>query len=221
MRSGKLFLLITAIAAILCGCAEIKEYAAIAVDERFSEDYLNALAKWTREKTVYSEFETRLKIVATWKNKEFVNAYRDRYAELYDISDREKATKCPVAESGSTEFLFYAYTPDRDANTFSKPDSIWKIYLIDGRGNRHAPVALQEVENVSPVITEFYPYVQPSYGKTYTVSFTPDLVEEENITLVFTSVLARAELIWRGLRTISPRDFRDQKQALIPAYVLH
>jgi hypothetical protein len=180
---------------------------------------MNTLAKWTREKTVYSEFETRVKIVATWKNKEFAKAYRDQYEKLYDISDREKAMQSPVAQSDFTEFLFYAYTPDRDANTFSQPDSIWKIYLIDGRGNRHAPVDLREIKNISPVITEFYPYARPSYGKIYTVSFMADVVKED-ITLVFTSVLARAELNWQGLRTISPGDSRDQTQGPVPAHAL-
>ncbi len=189
--------LILLCACLLCGCAALGEYVDIVRPVTLSKDYRRALDKWTREKTAYSEFETRVKIVATWKHREFNDAYWTEYARFYDLSASERRARQDAAHSDATEFLFYAYTPDREANTFAHYGSIWKIFLIDGKGNRHEPREVREIREVSPLMVHFYPYVQPSYGKAYRLAFSPASVAGTgDATLVFTSVLARVELVW-------------------------
>ena len=63
------FLLIVLIA--LAGCAEVREYTDIAKKKGVSDEYLKDLAAWTRTNTVYSEFETNLKVVCTYKSRQF------------------------------------------------------------------------------------------------------------------------------------------------------
>jgi len=60
---------------ICLACSEVKEYIDIVKDESISKKYFDALNTWTRDKTVYSQFETRAHIVATYKNSEFSDAY--------------------------------------------------------------------------------------------------------------------------------------------------
>lgn len=199
MKTGRLVLLVLSVAAALCGCTEINEYLEIARPERLSKSYIQSLEKWTREEVVYHEFETRIKVVATWKNSLFMESYLSEYAKLYDLTEAEKKKKDILIDAASdyTEFLFYAYVPNREENTFSRADSIWKIYLVDGTGERHEPLDVREVEEITPLITEFYPYVNPYYGKTYNLKFLPKLAREEgDLKLVFTSVRARAEITW-------------------------
>ena len=196
MKPHKLVLVVLCVI-MLCGCAAVGEYVDIVRPVALSKDYLNALDTWTRGKTVYSEFETRVKILATWKNRDFNDAYWSEYSKLYDLTTDERQKRQNVSVSDMTEFLFYAYTPDRDANTFSERGSIWKIYLVDERGNRHEPREVRQIDAVTPLIMKFYPYVKPAYGKAYILKFAPDLMTgKADEALVFTSVLARVELTW-------------------------
>lgn len=101
--------------------------------------------------------------------------------------------------SDFTEFYFYAYIPDKDSNDFSKSNSIWKVYLIDGNGNRMEPLEIRQIEKITPVIEEFFPYVNRYYGKFYTLRFAPlkdQPAEKGKCTIVFTSVIAKIELKW-------------------------
>ena len=182
-------------------CSEVKEYIDIVKDENVSKEYFGALDKWTRDKTVYSQFETRAHIVATYKGNEFNEAYLSEYSKVYLLTDSEKKTKQKLhidLESDFEEFLFYAYIPEKDSNDFSKTDSIWKVFLIDKKGSRLYPIEVRKIEKITPVIVEFFPYVNQHHGMFYSLKFSPfsPSFEAQKIKLVFTSVLGRIELEW-------------------------
>jgi hypothetical protein len=58
--------------------------------------------------------------------------------------------------SDFTEFLFYAYTPEKESNDFSKERSIWTVFLLDEKGKRINPVEIRKIDKITPVITVFY-----------------------------------------------------------------
>jgi hypothetical protein len=189
------------------GCTTLNEYANMARDEGIpSKTYLETLNHWTRDRIVYSEFETKTRIAATLRSPEFVEAYKKEYARIYDLGTPEANKAADLLVQGGAEFLefyFYAYVPDRDNNDFAKANSIWKIYRVDGNGQMVKPVDLREITKVTPVVEQFFPYVNRYHGKFYSLRFPAAIAGEtrggkpEPIRLVFASVLARVELEWR------------------------
>jgi hypothetical protein len=189
------------------GCTTLNEYANMARDEGIpSKAYLETLNHWTRDRIVYSEFETKARIAATLRSREFVEAYQKEYARIYALGTPEANKAADPQVQGSAEYLefyFYAYVPDRDNNDFARANSIWKIYRVDGNGQMVKPVDLREITKVTPVIEQLFPYVNRYHGKFYSLRFPAASVgaaqggKPEPIRLVFTSVLARVELEWR------------------------
>jgi hypothetical protein len=189
------------------GCTTLNEYANMSRDEGIpSTGYLETLNHWTRDRIVYSEFETKVRIAATLKSREFVEAYQKEYARIYALGTPEANKAADLQVQGSAEFLefyFYAFVPNRENNDFAKANSIWKIYRVDGNGQMVKPVDLREITKVTPVIEQFFPYVNRYHGKFYSLRFPAANIgatqggKPEPIRLVFTSVLARVELEWR------------------------
>lgn len=182
-------------------CSQIKEYADIAKGKNISKKYQVALKRWTRDQTVHSQFETMVRIVATYKSRDFSKAYLSEYSRIYLLTDSEKKAKTRLDNnltSDYTEFMFYAYIPEKDSNDFSKADSIWKIFLSDGRGHRIYPIEVRKIKKITPVTLEFFPYIKPHYGMFYSLKFSPfpSSLETQPLKLVFTSVLGRVELKW-------------------------
>lgn len=187
---------------ICLGCSHIHEYVNIAKDETVSKEYIDILKKWTRDKTVYSQFETRAHIATTYKSKEFDKAYITEYSRIYDLTDvakKEREKTVIGLASDFTEFLFYAYIPEKESNDFARSNSIWKVFIGDGEGGKVYPVEIREIEKITPLVEELFPYIKKYYGKFYTLKFSPlsPPFEQKPVTLVFTSVLGKIELSWQ------------------------
>ena len=190
-----------------CACTHVTDYVSIARQKGgLSEAYLIALEGWTRSQTVYSEFETKVKIAATWKSAAFNGAYLEEYARIYNLRQEERKVRENVQADLAgdfTEFFFYAYTPEKSENDFDKQRSIWTVFLKDGKGNRIDPVEIRRIEKVTPLIEVFYPYVHQYYGNCYSLKFqglrgvgNGDEKGLLPVTLVFTGVVGRVELKW-------------------------
>jgi len=139
-----------------------------------SKGYLETLNHWTRDRIVYSEFETKARIAATLRSREFVEAYQKEYARIYNLAapGANRALDLQVLASAEfLEFYFYAFIPDRDNNDFAKATSIWKIYLVDTNGKLVQPVDLRGITKVTPFIEQFFLYVNRYHGKFYSLRF--------------------------------------------------
>jgi hypothetical protein len=194
----------------LAGCSYLQGYVDIAKDTGLSGKYLKTLEYWTRTKTVYSQFETQVRLSATLKNRAFNGAYSEEYGRVYALTGDEKKRRELVQAdlaSGYIEFFVYVYTPEKEINDFDRSNSIWKVFLLDGKGSRIDPFEVRRIDKVTPVMLEFFPYINRYYGVCYTMKF-PRLAAaggqsseetsslEEPIKLVFTGVIARLELKW-------------------------
>ena len=203
MKTLKLVVLLFFLVGIF-GCSHVKEYIEIARNNVISGEYFDTLNRYTREKTVYCEFATSIRVVSTWKSGEFTDAYLSEYSRLYLLTAADKEQRRDILSDTSSdlrEFLFYAYIPDRESNDFSKPDSVWKMFSLGEGGERLEPLDIREI-NSTPLVTKFFPYVK-SYGKFYSVKFPKspssdrgDTVAEDWPELVFTGVLGKIDLKW-------------------------
>ena len=181
------------------GCGHLQDYLEISREKGMSGEYLAVLDQWSRSQIIYSQFETMAHIRATYRSPEFMRAYLREYARIYPASEgdpkrREQIQTATAADF--TEFIFYAYIPEKSSNDFDRRGSIWTIFLIDG-GERIDPVEIRRIEPVTPLITEFFPYINPYYGYSYRLRF-PLLTKPGKaggpLKLVFASVIAKVEL---------------------------
>lgn len=193
---------------MFAGCSHVNEYISIAKRTDVSNSYYNILNSWTREKTVYSQFETTIRIVATLKSGEFMDAYRAEYNKAYMTDAAYPPLERDTVTGQTTdgiEILLYVYMPNREANNLASPRSWWQLGLVNGAGETLIAREIVEIENITPFVEKLFPYVNKYYGKFYRVTFASPirikpLTEGEDaikkIKLVCTGILGRAELEW-------------------------
>lgn len=191
----------------LTGCAYLQGYAEMAKDKGLSNEYQAVLNAWTRTKTVHSQFETKVSITSTLKSRAFRSAYIREYERIYPLGPDEKKkweqTQAGLA-SDFTEFVFYAYIPEKEANDFDRINSVWTVFVVDDQGRRENPVEIRRIDKITTVTEAFYPYINKYYGNFYSLKFKPlpgpaaeqDDSSRKPFKLVMTSVLGRVELEW-------------------------
>jgi hypothetical protein len=190
----------------MIGCSHVGNYLDMAANNGISKGYLDVLNHWTRKETLYSQFETKVQITATYKGDDFNRAYSAEYARIYYLTDAEKKSREDM-QAGFTresrEFFFYAAMAKKDTNDFDRPNSIWTIFLIDEKGNQIKPLEVRRIERITPLMEEFYPYINKYYGNCYSLKFPLAVTEGKTgadatrlMKILFTSVLGKAELSW-------------------------
>lgn len=206
VRSQKKFLcwILNSVFCILffTGCAAKEEAI------KPSLGYFDILPQVTRSKKVIEKLDSKLFVSATYKNWALREAYVDEYARRYQMDDNEKE-KLKEMEKDSdekfNEFFVAIYTPDERWNDFDEPQSIWKIYMEDEKDNRVYPIEIKKTDTNSPLIKEFYPYVD-AWSSGYIIRFPKYMIAgikpfpEENTNyfkLVITGVVGSAEMEWR------------------------
>jgi len=188
----------------IAACSHVQEYLDIAKAKGMSQTYLQALKYWTRSQVAYSQFETKVHIEATLRSPEFNRAYSQEYGRIYPLTaEEQKRQEAMRTASASefTEFIFYAYIPNRAENDFDRSGSIWSILLVNGKNEQIKPWEVRRIDPVTPVVTEFFPYGNPYYGIFYRLRF---LQQDRGsridgpLKLVFSSVIGRVELEFEG-----------------------
>ncbi|EKD22112.1 MAG: hypothetical protein ACD_87C00148G0001 [uncultured bacterium] len=178
------------------GCGHLESYLEIAREKGMSGEYLAVLNEWTRSQVIYSQFETQAHLSATYQSPEFNRAYLDEYARIYQLQEKERKKQEDVRMTAEfTEFIFYASLPEKTSNDFDRRGSIWTVFLVNGKGERIDPWEVRRIDPVTPVITKFFPYVNPYHGMVYRLRFHPvRKTEATSLKLVITGVLGTAEL---------------------------
>jgi hypothetical protein len=200
MKRWVLCMVAAALLAATAGCGQFKDYLEISRDTGVSGAYLAVLGRWSRSQIAYSQFETMAHIRATYRSPEFDRAYLQEYRRIYRLSEDEGKRRGGIQAAptaGFTEFICYVYIPEKSSNDFDRRDSIWSIFLIDESGQRTEPVEVRRIDPITPVTTEFFPYINPYHGNSYRLRFPPLTRPEKAdrpLKLVFASVIARVEL---------------------------
>lgn len=171
-------------------------------------DYFDLLNGMTKSKKVIDKLDSKLFVSATYRNWSLREAYVNEYARRYQM-DNDQRQRLEDAQKDLderfNEFFIAVYTPEERWNDFDQPLSIWKIYMEDERGNRVTPINIKKVDVASPLIREFYPYID-LWSSGYTVMFPKYTIGGEEpfpgkdagtFKLVITGVVGKAELEWR------------------------
>ena len=100
--------------------------------------------------------------------------------------------------------MIASFVPEKKWDEFDKPQSMWKLYLVNDRNERVEPTEVRKCKEQDARVSYFFPYVTP-WKSVYVVKFpcqVPETdrplvgVDTKSITLVITSVLGTAEMNW-------------------------
>jgi hypothetical protein len=170
------------------------------------QDYPVVYERWTRHGKVIQDTESAIEVWATYKSRDYREAFVAHYADAYslDDADRERLLRSQrEAAVAGYEFLVTAQSANFRWNDLEKKNSPWRVTLLDASGHGLVPEALK-VERLPDLFErEFFPVKTP-FTKTYSIRFSrgggkeADFAGEREglITLRFAGPLGHADLIW-------------------------
>ncbi len=169
--------------------------------------YKDVLKDWTAKEKVRKGIDLILTVRATYKSKDFIEAFNRRYADVFELADAEKSGLKERSEKESlefNEFFVVTDTSEESWNDFERKGSIWRFYLEDDKGLRLSPLKIKMIESDNESFKEFYPYIGP-WSKAYIVKFPKYAAEggeaipsetSTYIKLVITGPKGKGELVW-------------------------
>jgi hypothetical protein len=170
--------------------------------------YEKARERWTRDVRITKALDTSLNVWATLFTPEFTSAYIKRRAEMFKLTGAEQAAlERQVRDDAGNSYYFFVAAASHEYTwlDFERPNSVWRIALLNGKGEEVAASRIQIERRVTATEVELFPYVTEFY-RTYTVRFPLTLPDgrpllrgggEEELTLRFAGPLGHAELRWR------------------------
>ena len=107
-------------------------------DPHLEGEYGKALKRWTRTVALYSGLETRAFVRIVYLSPEFVAAQAQQLSRMRaELPDQAAETLARMREEyRQPSFFAIAYMPDRSANDWNEPISVWRIALNIGLGER-------------------------------------------------------------------------------------
>jgi hypothetical protein len=201
-----------AVLTLLGGCASsVPRYVDFSETTRTfrSEDYDRVFTNWSRHaKAVVVHQGTVIETWGLYKSWEFRQAYIERYAKIYSLSDSEKAAlyrSQREAARQTYEFHVAVQMTNYKWNDLDKETSPWRISLVDGTGAEIAPRRVELLKLPELYETQFFPN-KTEFSQSYLIRFSRAEAEAAGfggpasgrIALKIVSPLARNEIVWES-----------------------
>jgi hypothetical protein len=196
--------------ALTTGCARKQVVVDFSEGPRdyVAKDYERVYERWTRHERVLHDEDVGLEVWATFKSWDFREAYIERYAAIYSLSDADKQTLRTAqldAFHRAYEFHVTAQATNFKWNDLEKSSSAWRTALVDALGHELVPEAVKIEKLPDAYERAFFPAKTP-FTKTYSVRFVVPAASESDfsgvgagsLTLRFASPIGRVELKWSG-----------------------
>jgi hypothetical protein len=154
-------------AVALCGCRSLPF-----PEPRLEGPYGKALDKWTRRETLYAGLETRAIARVVYLSPEFVTAQAAEISNMRaELPDQAAQTLAKMREQTRTPTFFaVVYTPDRTANDWHEPNSVWRLAVNVGLG-QVGPVKVELMEKpFNAELRVLYPYLD-QFSQAYRIHF--------------------------------------------------
>ena len=165
-------------------------------DPELTGEYGKALKKWTRQVALYSGLETRAFVRIVYLSPDFVDSQAKELSRMRaELPDQASQTLARLRqEYRNPSFFAVVYMPDRTANDWNEPGSVWRLALNMGLGER-APEKVQRFETpFNAELRALYPYLD-EYSVAYLMKF-PEPALPPGAPASFTPV--EAQLIVAG-----------------------
>lgn len=141
-------------------------------DPELKGEYGLALKKWTRQVALYSGLETRAFVRVVYLAPEFVDAQAKQLSLMKaELPDKTAETLAQLRQQyRQPSFFAVVYIPDRTANDWNEKDSVWRLALNLGLGER-APEKVERFEvPFNAELRALYPYLD-EYSVAYLLRF--------------------------------------------------
>jgi len=193
------------------GCASGKpvlvDFSEASRDYR-SSDYSDVYERWTRHDRAYFDVDAALEVWVTYKSWDFREAFVERYAAVYALSDEDRtALRRSQLESlhEAYEFHVTAQSANYKWNDLEKPKSAWRLALVDALGHELAPESVRIDKLPDAVEAGFFPAKTP-FSKSYSIRFPGPAhsggdfegPKTGSIMLRFSSPIGRVEITWQS-----------------------
>jgi hypothetical protein len=200
------------VAALLGGCASSAPRYVDFSDASHhyrSEDYEKVFTNWSRHaKAVVVYQGTVIETWAVYKSWDFRQAYIERYAKVYSLSDAEKSALYNSQREAlrqTYEFHIAVQMTNYKWNDLDKETSPWRISLVDGTGAEIAPRRVELLKLPELYETQFFPN-RTEFSQTYLVRFSRAEADAAGfggpssgrIALKIVSPLAKNEIVWQS-----------------------
>jgi hypothetical protein len=179
------------------------------------KDYTDVYERWTRHDRALNEVDVALEAWGTFKSWDFREAYVERYASIYGLSQADRALLRQAQLDSfrqAYEFHLTAQSANYKWNDLEKKDSAWRTTLVDGLGHELSPEYVRVVKLPDAYEREFFPAKTP-FTKTYAIRFPVSGSSDTGvgigptefvgpktgtITLRISSPIGRVELSWQS-----------------------
>ncbi|HUJ26307.1 MAG TPA: hypothetical protein VLW85_09830 [Myxococcales bacterium] len=141
-------------------------------DPQLHGDYGKALKKWTRRVALYAGLETRAFVRVVYLSPEFVEAQARELSRMRaELPDQAAETLSRMREEyRQPSFFVVAFMPDRTANDWDLPNSVWRLALNLGLGERAPDRILRYDTPFNAELRALYPYLD-EYSVGYLLRF--------------------------------------------------
>ncbi|HVZ88161.1 MAG TPA: hypothetical protein VHG72_14405 [Polyangia bacterium] len=169
-------------------------------------DYQGVYTRWTRHDYAQHEVDKALEVWATFKSWDFREAYIERYASIYGLSDAKRNDLRQAqrdAYQAAYEFHVTAQSADWNWNDLDKSSTAWRVTLIDAVGHELPSERVVQEKLPDAYEREFFPDKTP-FTKTYRIRFlippAGDFAGPRSgaLTLRFSSPIGRIDLLWKS-----------------------
>jgi hypothetical protein len=175
-----------------------------------AKDYVEVYERWTRHQSALHNVDIALEAWATFKSWDFREAYIERYASIYGLSEADRATLRQAqldAYRSNYEFTVTTLSAEHRWNDLEKASSAWRVTLLDALGHELTPKEVKVERLPDAYEREFFPaknQFNRVFTKTYGIRFEVPAAGEflgaksGAITLRFASPIGRLELTWQS-----------------------
>jgi hypothetical protein len=175
-----------------------------------AKDYEQVYERWTRHQIALHDVDIALEVWATFKSWDYREAYIERYASIYSLSESDRAalrqSQLEALRNGY-EFAVKALSTKYQWNDLEKSSSAWRVSLVDALGHE-LPAEEIKIEKVPDAYdSTFFPIADSNQGafvKSYRIRFAVPAAGEfvgpksGALTLRIASPLGRLDLVWLG-----------------------
>lgn len=193
---------------LFMACGPLPVHLADSAQSFQSRDYERIFDQWTRETQAYNldTLENALTVSSTYRSWEFRQAWVQRYAEDYRLTDEEVAAlldeQWEEHEAGHQFLVATTATKTKWAD-LAREDSPWVVALINDRQQEMSPRSIERVEDCAQMLT-YYPFISV-FRSTFLITFPRTLPDGADIldpkigsfSLLFSGALGKAELVWK------------------------
>jgi len=175
-------------------------------DPSFEGEYGDSLKKWTRTVTLYSGLEARAFVRVVYLSPQFVNIQAQEISRMRaELPDQAEQTLARMRqEYRQPSFFAVAYFPDKTANDWNEPQSVWRIAVNVGMGERAPDRIVRYDRPFNAEQRALYPYLD-EYSTAYQLRFpaqeappaSAQQVTSQEIYLVVAGALGAMRFDWR------------------------